>query len=123
MKRLYKPSTVVQGLIDNRLEHCTLAEATGKPVPGVQVAISALANPHEYMAREKTARPYLEPDFGLLEVLIGFSEARLARKITPELLDRVTQMVEVWFPVSSARPDLAARLTRLKASIDLLRFE
>lgn len=97
--------------------------AMPRPAPSVERAVEALANPRGYMVQDRAAHPYEAPDYALLETLIRFAEGRLTRNITPTLLDKVDQVVEVWSPVAAGRPDLAARLARIKASVDLLRLE
>ncbi|MBK6676089.1 MAG: hypothetical protein IPG52_04350 [Rhodocyclaceae bacterium] len=84
-------------------------------------AIEALANPREYLAAEQAAHPYEAPDFALLEALIRFSERRLTHDVTPALIGRVEALISGWLPISSARPDLVARLERLQGAIELLR--
>jgi transcriptional regulator with XRE-family HTH domain len=101
----------------------TPAEIAGKPVPGVAKALEALANPVEYLAREQSAHPDAEPDYALLESLIRFAERRLSRNITPMLLQKIEQVLEAWGPIADGRPDLAARMNRIKASVELLHLD
>lgn len=118
----YPEARALEGYIDvGRI--ATPAEIAGKPVPGTDRALEALANPVAYLAREQTANPDAAPDYALLESLIRFAERRLARNITPMLLEKIEQVLEAWGPIAGGRPDLTARMNRIQASVELLRLD
>lgn len=111
--------TEVRALIAAR-RHTTPAEIAGQPVPGVEKALEALANPRAYVAYDSAGDG--DQNWALLEVLLRFAERRLTHDVTVALLDRIDQVVAAWSPVAAGRPDLAARLARVKSSVDLLRL-
>jgi hypothetical protein len=82
-------------------------------------APSMAANPHEQRATEPPV--YVAPDWDLLEALIRVAEYKLKGVVTTELAAQIDQVMVAWRPVADERPDLAARLDRIKAAADLLR--
>lgn len=63
----------------------------------------------------------LSPDWLMLEVLLRVAEYKLQEPMTIDLADKIERVVIAWTPVAADRPDLAARLDRLRAAVALLR--
>lgn len=81
--------------------------------------VSPTVSPREYKASEPPA--YVAPDWDLLEALLRVAEHKLKGVVTKELAEQIDQVMASWRPVADERPDLAARLDRIKAAADLLR--
>lgn len=108
IRREYKPPQAIQALIETRQG----AAQPQRPDATPQQRAAAADVP---------AAPPPSQDWSLLETILRAAEQRLQEPMTADLADKIDRVVAAWSPIADGRPDLAARLARIKAAADLLR--